>query len=87
MLTTFANYRQISKTVRAAAGLSGTPYPIEAVDGFKAPRMVGEGYYWTTMSGKTIVHHPNAYGWPTLYHASTRRIVVGKGWLIEQGLV
>lgn len=87
MLNAFRNYASISKSVRAASGQSGTPYPIEAIDGFAAPKLVGKSYFWTTLSGKTIVNHPNAYGWPTLYHASTLRIVVGKGWLIEKGLI
>lgn len=41
----------------------------------------GRSYYWTTPSGKTEVRHPSAYGWPTLYHASTRRVVVGADWI------
>lgn len=87
MLTAFRNYRQISKVVRAACNESGTPYAIETVDGFAVPKLIGKSYFWTTLSGKTVVHHPNAYGWPTLYHASTLRIQVGRGWLIAQGLV
>jgi hypothetical protein len=54
--------------------------PVEIVDGDVAPRVAGESYYWTTPSGKTIVHHPSAYGWPTLYHASTLRVEVGRDW-------
>ena len=87
MLTAFRNYRQISKAVRVAINQSGTPYAIETVDGFAAPKLIGKSYFWTTLSGKTVVSHPNAYGWPTWYHASTRRIQVGRGWLIAQGLV
>jgi len=48
-----------------------------------APRLLGHGYYHTTPSGKTIVHHPNAYGWPTWYHASTYRVLVGSEWIRE----
>lgn len=87
MLNSFRNYRQISKHVRAACNQIGTPYQIVTVDGFDAPKLVGRSYYWTTLSGKTIVNHPNAYGYPTLYHASTLRIQVGRGWLISQGLI
>lgn len=87
MLTSFRNYSTISKTVRSKIGRAGSPYPIIAVDGFSAPKLEGKSYFWTTISGKTVVHHPNAYGYPTLYHASTLRIVVGKGWLISKGLI
>ena len=83
---TTRQYRQLSKVVREVAGQTGTPYPIQDVDGFAAPKLVGRSYYWTTLSGKTEVRHPGAYGWPTLYHASTRRIQVGRGWLIANGL-
>lgn len=75
--------RLISKLVRRELGLSGSPYPIVFVDGFAAPALKGRSYYWTTPSGKTEVSHPNAYGWPTVYHASTRRIEVGKGWVCQ----
>ena len=70
---------------RRAAGLS--PYDSRPVfvipEGYLSPRELGESYYHTTPSGKTIVHYPNAYGWPTLYHGSTRRVVVGEKWLAE----
>jgi hypothetical protein len=45
------------------------------------PKLVGSSYYWTTMSGKTIIRHPNAYHWPKLYHGSTRCIEVSREWL------
>jgi hypothetical protein len=51
--------------------------------GRMAPRKLGRGYYHTTLSGKTIVRYPNAYGYPTLYHPSTRRILVGELWVAE----
>ena len=58
--------------------------PVRVVrGGALAPRLLGESYYWTTLSGKTIVRHPNAYGWPTWYHGSTRRVLVGEGWVRE----
>ena len=49
------------------------------------PRIEGEGYYWTTPSGKTRVYYPNAYKWPTMYWPSTRRVVVGIRW-VQQAL-
>lgn len=55
--------------------------PVEKVKGSQPPKYVGRHHYWTTPSGKTEVRHPNAYGWPTLYHHSTLRIQVGRGWL------
>jgi hypothetical protein len=86
---TGSEYRTLSKTVRAAAGESGTPYPIEDKDGFDAPRLVGRSYHWTTPGGRPV-YHPNAYrrafGRP-VYHGSSLRIEVGRGWLIQQGLV
>jgi hypothetical protein len=82
-MTLTANER---KAVRAAAELSGTPYPVIDKDGFDPPKLCGRTYYWTTPSGKTEVRHPNAYGWKTLYHGSTLRIEVGRGWLIEKGI-
>lgn len=71
---------------RLAAGLNrgNNSYPVIVIPGGAlAPRLLGNDYYWTTLSGKTRVYHPNAYGWPTLYHGSTRRVVVGEKWLAE----
>ena len=58
----------------------GNSRPISLVDGNAPPRITGNSYYFTTPSGKTIVRHPSAYGWRTVYHHSTRRIEVGKNW-------
>lgn len=79
--------REVGRPVRAHLGLSGKPHPIHLEDGFAPPRLEGRSYYWTTPSGLTEVRHPNAYKWPTWYRHSTLRIVVGIGWLIEQGVV
>lgn len=71
------------KAIRAAAGKTGTNYPIEVVHGDDAPKLVGQSYYWTTPGG-TLVQHPSAFakrGWPTVYHHSTLRIVVGDTWV------
>ncbi len=56
---------------------------VEVTYGMQPPREVGESYYWTTPSGRTIVRSPNAYGWPTWYHKSTRHVEVGYVWLAE----
>lgn len=67
--------------VRARAGQRGTSFPIRVVSGVAGPSIKGEGYYWTTPSGKTRVNHPNAYKWPTVYHCSTIHLEVSVGWL------
>lgn len=81
--------RRLSKAVRSAAKQAGTPYPIEFVDGFAEPQLVGKSYYFTNKSG-CLIRHPSAYrtkfGKP-IYHSSTHAIEVGIGWLIENGLV
>jgi hypothetical protein len=41
----------------------------------------GQGGYHTTPSGKTIVHHPSAYKWRTVYHASTLEVNVNPRFL------
>ncbi len=70
------------RTILRSAGQSQANIKIEVIPGIAlAPRTVGQSYYWTTPSGKTIVHHPSAYRWPTWYHASTRRVIVGSDWL------
>ena len=65
------------RAMRDAAG-AARHVPVVVVDGVQPPTVRGRGYYWTTPSGKTEVHHPNAYGWPVVYHASTRRVEVGR---------
>lgn len=57
-----------------------TNTPVEFISGDDPPKIDGESYYWTTPSGKTRVRHPNAYGYRTVYHHSTRVVVVGEGW-------
>lgn len=84
MTTTYA---KMSKAVRAAVNASGTSYPIRIVDGSAAaPELVGRSYYHTTPGGK-LVRYPNAYGYRTIYHASTRAITVGRDWLFARGLI
>jgi hypothetical protein len=70
------------KLVREIAGAHRS-MPVDVVDGSSSPEVTGESYYWTTPSGKTRVHHPNAYGWRTLYWASTLSVEVGRDWIAE----
>lgn len=57
--------------------------PVEFAAGATEPHIEGEGWHFRTRGG-TYVRHPSAYsrrGWSNLvYHASTRRIVVGRDW-------
>jgi hypothetical protein len=81
---TTAITKQQRRAVLRSAGQRQANIHIEVIPGVAAaPRTVGESYYWTTPSGKTIVQHPSAYRWPTWYHASTRRVVVGEQWLAQ----
>jgi len=75
---------QQRRAILRSAGQPQANIAIEIIPGVAlAPRSVGESYYWTTPSGKTIVHHPSAYRWPTWYHASTRRVIVGEIWAAQ----
>jgi hypothetical protein len=75
---------QLSRRIaREYAGAHRT-MPVVVVDSDEAPHIVGEAAYHTTPSGKTIVRHPNAYKWRTVYHCSTHRVRVGRGWLAQQ---
>jgi hypothetical protein len=53
--------------------------PVRIVDGVEV-RIVGEGYYHTTPSGRTRVQYPGAYKWRTVYHASTLCVEIGRDW-------
>jgi hypothetical protein len=44
------------------------------------PKVKGHSFYHTTPGGR-IVHHPNAYGYRTVYHASTIHTTVGENWV------
>ena len=72
------------KMVRQVAQMSGTSCPICVKNGRRAPHVMGDWSYFTTPSGKTIVRHPHAYHWPTVYHCSTLRIEVGAQWLARR---
>lgn len=77
---------EAKRAARAAAGAWASANVV-VVAGRQAPRLVGRGYYWTTLSGKTEVRYPSAYGWRTLYWPSTRRVEVGAAWLARRGLL
>ena len=53
------------------------------VDGSSPPKTTGRRSYYTTLSGKTEVRHPRAYGYPCVYHRSTFAIEVGRDWLAK----
>lgn len=55
-------------------------HPVKIIPGDSEPVMKGKGSYHTTKNG-SIVYHPSAYGYPTIYHASTIHTEVGKNWL------
>ena len=75
--------------MRKYLGLEGKSYPIEIEEGFSPPRREGESHHYINKSGGRV-WYPNAYrrayGKPIYVH-STVRILVGAGWLIEQGIV
>lgn len=76
--------RNQRRAILRSANQTQTNIRIEVIPGIAlAPKTVGQSYYWTTPSGKTIVNHPSAYGWPTVYHASTRRVIVGEQWAAQ----
>lgn len=58
---------------------------IEVVIGASSvlPCIEGKSGYHTTMSGNTVVAHPGAYGWPTVYVCSTLCGVVTTGWVAQ----
>jgi len=73
---------------RAIKRLIGAPSHVDVViiEGSKKqknspPKLVGHAGYHTTPSGKTIVTHPGAYGWRTVYHCSTEHVEVGRNWI------
>lgn len=76
----FISDKRTRSIVRKLAKQTGTCYPVYIVEGNKSPQLEGCGYYYTTVSGKTIVRHPRAYGYRTKYHPSTKRIEVGVDW-------
>lgn len=53
---------------------------VEVIPGGQEPKLCGECGYYTTKSGKTRVTYALAHGY-AVYHQSTERVQVGKGWL------
>ena len=75
---------KISTKLRRYAGYTpGDNFPFIMIlpDSYEPPKKAGESFYHTTPSGRTIVRYPRAYGYPTLYHNSTRRVEVGEHWI------
>lgn len=70
----------IKRLIRQLAGAS-TNLPILVEENHRRPRVAGHYGYYTTPSAKTIVRSRNAYGYPVVYHESTRHIAVGRKWL------
>lgn len=70
----------VRRTIRNLSN-SAKHVPIVIVDGDAPPVRKGRGYYHTTLSGKTVVRHPNAYGYRTWYHPSTVRVEVGQAFV------
>ena len=57
--------------------------PVIVIEGHLPPKLLGERARYTTPNGKPV-RYPNAYrrAWgKPVYHCSTRRVVVGTGWL------
>ena len=77
--------RTISKLVRMEV-CEAPQTPIEFVNGFQEPEGQGEyGGHFTR--GGDRIQHPSGYskkGWSNMvYHCSTRKIIVGIGWVCE----
>jgi len=54
--------------------------PVVTGPGDALPVLKGDTWHFTTPGGKYI-RYPNAYKWPKVYHASTRRVEVGEDWM------
>lgn len=76
----------LKTSIRKSIGLnrSGSP-PIQVVSGRQAPKLSGQSFYFTNKKGD-IIRFPNAYrtAWgKPIYHKSSRRIEVGRNWLLK----
>lgn len=69
----------IRRAIKRVNGVSGN-CPV-VITGSGKCEYKGEAGYHTTPSGKTIVSHPSAYGYRTVYHKSTERLEVGTRWI------
>lgn len=82
-------YRRLSAAVRSEAGCKGKRYPIALEDGFAAPEVRGESFYWTwtpNPKGTRVRRSVGSCPYRTYYHGSSLRVVVGRGWLTENGM-
>lgn len=83
---------KLSSELRLFVGLDyrHNRYPIEVIEGYNPPKILGKSYHWTNKSGSRVIY-PTAYakkGFSSLmYHRSTKRIEVGEGWLRCYGLL
>lgn len=84
----FTLSRACRKELRELAGLG--PYdhpPVEIVEGSNPPRERGDSFHWETKGG-TRIYHPSAYsrrGWSNMvYVGSSRRVEVGREWLLPE---
>ena len=66
--------------LRRRADCTWNGAPVDVIPGGDAPHEAGESSYYTTPGGK-LIHHPNAYKWAKVYHASTVCVEVGRKWL------
>lgn len=61
--------------------------PVVVVPGDQPPAVMGESYYWTwtpNPAGTRARTNAGRRKYRTYYHASTRRVEVGAGWLIAR---
>jgi hypothetical protein len=79
------NKPKIRKQIRELANAVGSTYPIVAVNGCEFPHYCGKSGFHCTPAG-TVVRFPSAYrkaGGKAMYVTSTRRIEVGRDWLLD----
>lgn len=65
-------FRQVCRRLAGADSY----VPVVVVQGYQVPTLLGESAYYTNKRGE-LIHHPGAYGYPMIYHASSRRVEVG----------
>jgi hypothetical protein len=73
-----------NRAIRAMVGAPGhVRVTIDDVDPYRAPVWEGNGWYYTTVTGR-MIQHPAAYarkGWSGMvYHCSTHEVIVGRAW-------
>ena len=81
--------REYRQFIRAAAGVAGSSYPVDIVDGAQAPSFEGDRHHYETRGGKRI-YHPGAYkkvGFSSMvYVSSTLCVQVGAAWLAARSI-